>query len=207
MSERQAGPVVVLGERGQGGVYLLRIRVERALTLAFGRYQDGRAVPLPPGDYVYVGSARAEKGSVTLARRALRHATRTGSRPPHPIRDAILAACRAHGLGPEDLRPPGGKRAFWNVDHLLDHEAVALTGVLLVRGPDPAEERLAHWLENDPCTTAFAPGLGAGDHPGSTHLLRVQGGARWWGGLPGRVDSLRRAPEEAPGAHVGSATT
>jgi Uri superfamily endonuclease len=107
-----------LGDDSQGGSYLLRIRVEEQLQLTFGRFQKGKPVAVPAGEYLYVGSALADRGATSLARRLVRHATRSGQRGSHPIRDQMLDRFAAIGLGRGGLRPRRGKKLFWHVDYI-----------------------------------------------------------------------------------------
>ena len=69
--------IYLWGDHGVQGVYLLEIALSQPLTLAFGRFQQGRRFTLPAGTYLYVGSALGQRGATTLAGRLLRHATRT----------------------------------------------------------------------------------------------------------------------------------
>ena len=168
----------VLGDSGRSGTYLLRIGIVRALDLAFGRFMGGKPVHLPAGEYAYVGSALGQG----LAARLIRHATRTGGKPPHRLRGPMIAHFGAIGLG--GRLPSRGKRLHWHVDYLLDHPAAELTCVIAVRSSTRLEPVLAARLENDPCTTIVAPGLGANDAPGHTHLLRVCACEAWWAAWP-----------------------
>lgn len=72
------------------GAYLLRIALPADLALAFGRFRRGSPISLPSGEYIYVGSAMGRHGW-PLAARLLRHATRSGDRPPHALRAALVA--------------------------------------------------------------------------------------------------------------------
>lgn len=167
----------------ESGAYVLRMRVAAPLLLSFGRFQDGRPVTVPTGDILYVGSAMGRRGSSTLARRLLRHATRTPPLPPHPIRDELLARLRAAGMGGQALAPPASKRVHWHVDYLLDRPGVTLTHVLIVRSPRPLEATLAQRLNTDPCTALIAPGLGASDSAAPAHLLHLDAPPGWWEAL------------------------
>jgi Uri superfamily endonuclease len=88
------------------------------------------------------------------------------------------------------LRPRAGKRLFWNVDYLLDQPAASLTHVVAIRSSVRLEAALARLLQRDPATFVLAPGLGAADDPGSTHLLEVEGGDTWWAALLPRLEGL-----------------
>lgn len=178
--------IVIIGAAGQGGAYVLRIRLSRETRLRFGRFRGGKVVSLPAGEYAYVGSALAEKGAASLARRLVRHATRSGRRRPHAIREEMVACFRRIGLGSGALRP-GTKKKHWNIDYLLDLETAELSGALVVRSPKRLEEVLARALEDDPHTRVIEPRLGAADAAGRTHLLRVEANEEWWMELAERV--------------------
>ena len=49
------------------------------------------------------------------------------------------------------------------------------------------EGALAELLMNDPNTQVFAPGLGASDARGHTHLLRVAEDMNWWHNLRNKI--------------------
>jgi hypothetical protein len=157
--------VDVIGEECQGGTYVLRIHVREPLSMPFGRFRKAKVIDVPAGDCLYIGSALAKKGGVSLARRLVRHASRTGDRPPHAIRERLMACFAEVGLGTGDLRPRKGKHLHWNVDHLLDRR------------------------EADPHTHVFEKGLGANDLPGNTNILHVDAGEQWWDELGARVQT------------------
>lgn len=177
----QAEPtIIVLGSEVQSGTYILRLTVPKPLSLSFGRFRGGESVALPAGIYLYVGSAMAAKGGAALARRLVRHATRSGMQPAHPIRAQMCARFRAEGLGSGALRPRQGKSLFWHVDYLLDLPDVALTHVLVVRALIRLETTLAELLQAQLYTTPPIAGLGASDVPQSTHLFLVHPTDGWW---------------------------
>jgi Uri superfamily endonuclease len=183
-------PLVILGGQEQGGVYLLRMSIGATVNLPLGKFSGGRPLTFPAGDYVYIGSALAERGATALAPRLLRHATRSGGRGAHPIREKMESAFAATGLGRPGLTPPTGKRCFWNIDFLLDHPAVELTQVYMVRTRRRLEPVVAQMLLCDEHTRIVAKGVGAHDHPGATHLLGVQAPVAWWETLPTRLAQL-----------------
>ena len=166
---------------------MLRIELGEEVRIRFGRFKGGKRIALPAGEYVYVGSALAEKGSASLARRLLRHATRSGSKRAHAIRAEMVARFREMGLGRAGLAPPLEKKKRWNVDFLLDLKAAEISGILIVRSPKRWEGRLARLLEEDPKTRVIEKGLGAGDDAGGTHLLRMDGGAEWWSAMEEKI--------------------
>ncbi|OGG46731.1 MAG: hypothetical protein A3F84_18090 [Candidatus Handelsmanbacteria bacterium RIFCSPLOWO2_12_FULL_64_10] len=184
-------PVTVAGDRGQGGSYVLRVRVRKDIEIALGGFQGGRRIFVPAGDYSYVGSALGHRGAAALGSRLTRHATRSGRKPSHSIRAALAEALRAAGLCCGDPTPGRGKTLRWHIDYLLDHEAAELVAVIALRSPERLEPAWGGLLEGDPHTRIVEKGLGASDAPRSTHLLRVEAEEGWWAGLPRRLFALQ----------------
>lgn len=180
--------VLIIGSGSQAGTYILRIRLKQDTALRFGRFKKGKLISLPAGDYIYIGSALSERGSTSLARRLIRHTTRTIDKPAHTIRKKLTKRCIACGLGPRDLLPKHGKTLHWNVDFLLNLQSAEIVNIIAIRSPERLENRIAKRLEHDPHTEIIEPGLGANDIPGNTHLLRVQADNTWWVSL---IDSMR----------------
>ena len=158
------------GNQGVQGVYLLEIALSQPVTLAFGRFQQGRHFTLPAGSYLYVGSALGQRGATTLAGRLLRHATRTVAQPPHAIRSGLQIALQQVGL---TATVPHQKRCHWHVDYLIDQPAAQLTRIYALRTVQPLEATIARHLQADPATRLVAAGLGASDHPNATHLFQL----------------------------------
>ena len=173
----------VIGGDSQAGTYILRIRLKENTTLQFGRFKRGKLISLPTGDYTYVGSALSEKGATSLARRLVRHATRSGDKPPHAIREDMINRFAECGLGSGNLLPRRGKTLYWNVDFLLDLQSAEIINIFAIRSAERLENGIAKWLEGDPRTNIIEPGLGANDVPGNTHLLRVREDRTWWTSL------------------------
>ncbi len=180
--------VTILGAPEPCGAYILRIHISNNIAVRFGCFRNGRATLVPKGEAVYVGSAMARVGSMTLARRALRHATRRPPRPPHGLRSELMEALVRSGMTPGGIQPPQNKQLRWNIDYLLDEETVHLTAVYLLRSSYRLEEDLADMLLTDPASHIFSAGLGAHDHRGSTHLLQICAGENWWRTLPKRLN-------------------
>lgn len=140
---------------------------------------------VPAGDYVYIGSAQGRRGSSTLANRLLRHATRSGSDPPHMIRKLMVEQFQSGGMGgvvPEE------KSLHWHVDYLLDLPETEISHVIVLFGEVIRERQLVKIIQGLFETAPVSPGLGAGDDPGSTHLLSFRGGDILWSKL---VDVLQ----------------
>ena len=182
--------IVIIGDESYAGTYILRICLKKDTALRFGRFKKGKLISTPAGEYAYVGSALAEKGATTLARRLVRHATRSGDQCPHRIRETMLCRFAECGLGDENLLPRRGKTLHWNVDFLLDLPSAELVGVVAIRSRKRLEDRLAKQLEKDSHTGVIERGLGANDVPGNTHLLRVIAAEVWWGSLPDLLASM-----------------
>ena len=187
MPAETAYRVDIIGEQTQAGTYVLRIRVREPLSMPFGRFRKGKVIDVPAGDCLYIGSALAKKGGVSLARRLVRHASRTGDRSPHAIRDVLIARFAEVGLGTGDLRPRKGKHLHWNVDHLLDRPEAGLTRVYAIRSEARLERAIGEMLLADPHVHVFEKGLGANDLPGNTNILHVAAGEAWWDELATRV--------------------
>jgi Uri superfamily endonuclease len=105
----------------------------------------------------------------------------------------MLDEFRTFGFGTSDLLPKTGKHFRWNVDYLLDQPSVALVGAYLIRSEKRIEAEIGKLLENDPSTVVFAPGLGANDIRGNTHLLRVDADDRWWDRLIQKLSRFLRS--------------
>lgn len=187
--------IVIIGDDSQAGTYVLRIHLKENTTLKFGRFKKGKLISLPIGDYVYTGSALSEKGATSLARRLIRHATRSNHKPPHTIRKKMINRFIECGLGSGNLLPRQGKTLHWNVDFLLDLPSAELVNIFAIRSPERLENRLAKRLEQDPHTEIIERGLGANDTPGNTHLLRIRGDRMWWASL---TDKVKRVLKESP---------
>ncbi len=163
-------PILDLGRGPWSGAYILHIAITQAARVVFGRFANGAAVVVEPGNYLYIGSAQSRHTGYALPRRVLRHLTRTGDLPPHGLRDALLAYLRRQGW--PAAHATDGKTLRWHIDYLLDLPAAEVTQVALVRDGRTGERELLAWLVATGKTAPLLPGLGAGDHPGHTHLLR-----------------------------------
>lgn len=193
--------IVIIGDESQAGTYVLRIHLIEDTTLRFGRFKRGKLISLPAGEYAYVGSALSEKGSTSLARRLIRHATRSGGQRPHGIREAMIRRCVECSLGNGNLLPKSSKILFWNIDFLLDLGTAEIAGVYAIRSGKRLERRLAKHLERDSHTEIIERGVGANDVPGNTHLLLVRADEPWWALLP---IQLAKVAERSSYSHQNS---
>src|SRR5690606_34747227 len=98
------------------GAYLLIIDVARPCAVSFGRYRGGQPVIVQSGQILYIGSAGGSPQQPRLAQRILRHLTRSGSAPPHQLREPFLAHCRQTCA----VTLPRSKKLHWHIDYLLD---------------------------------------------------------------------------------------
>ena len=172
--------ILIIGDDSQAGTYILRVCLKENATLQFGRFKKGKLISMPAGDYTYVGSALSEKGATSLARRLIRHATRSGDKPPHAIREKMMSQFPECGLGNGNLLPRQGKTLHWNVDFLLDLQSAELINILAIRSAERLENKIAKRLEQNPYTSIIELGLGANDVPRATHLLRIRTNDMWW---------------------------
>jgi Uri superfamily endonuclease len=197
-------PIICIGDESPGGAYVLRIRVAETISVVFGRFKMGKAIELPAGDYLYVGSAL--RG---LARRLLRHATRSGQAEPHAIRDDLIGYFISIGVEEKDLISTRSKTLHWNIDHLLDNAKAELSQILVIRSSQSLEAGLAKLLEREPGCFILERGLGASDVRGNTHLLGVKAGEMWWQTLPEKLTRFHTSAAvavrpKAPGSHPQS---
>ena len=176
-----------IGDNLPCGVYVLLITVLSDLDLKFGRFKKGKVIHLPFSDYLYIGSALGKKGSTSLARRLVRHATRTSDQRPHCIRSQMLEFFLNIQLSKGSLHPNTPKKLFWNIDHLLDCAQVEIIGLVSLRIEAKLEAEIGKQLELRPDTRVVEKGLGANDLRGNTHLLQFFNSKKNW---PLLVDSL-----------------
>ena len=172
--------VAILGGDVQGGIYVLRIRLAKDASVRFGRLRGGEPIPLPAGDYLYVGSARSSGNARSLARRLLRHATRTGRRRSHGIRRTLAVRLQAAGLIEKGDGVVRRKCLRWHIDYLLDLYAAEISGVAAVRTDCDLERMIARKLAAYPGMETPCTGLGASDDPGASHLLYARDDERMW---------------------------
>ena len=182
--------IVIIGGESQAGTYILRIGLRADTTLRFGRFKRGKLISLPAGEYAYVGSALSEKGSTSLARRLIRHATRSEGQRPHRIREGMMRRFVECGLGNGNLLPKRGKTLFWNIDFLLDLGSAEIVNLYAIRSSERLESRLAKQLERDSHTEVIERGLGANDVPGNTHVLRVRADEPWWASIAAQLANV-----------------
>lgn len=180
MGDSEQTPVLILGDDVPTGAYVLRLTVRQSIRLAFGRFKGGQPIAIAPGDWLYIGSAMGQRGASTLARRLVRHATRTSGQPPHALRATLIAA-----FGNDRLLPQH-KTLRWHIDYLLEQPEVDLTQVVAIRSSTRLEGAIAQIAIEH--ARVVEPGVGASDAPGQTHLLHLAGGEIVWNTL---IEQLR----------------
>jgi len=192
--------VETFGNGSLGGTYALRIYIAKSTRVAFVE-QPGLTVALVEGQLVYLGSAREAKGLNTLPNRLHRHATRTGCRQPHHIRETVCKILFNDDRWRKLL--PNGKTYQWQVDRLLDDVHVDLRSIYAFQHPKALniEHALAIRIDADLQTQTIKPGLGAQDwKDGFDHLVRVEADEVWWRLIPVRMAAL--ASDMEAGRHV-----
>ena len=174
-----AGGVTLLGEKSRSGVYLLRIELRKASPISVGKFDHGQIYNLQAGMYLYLGTARNN----TLAARLIRHTSRNSGKP-HAIQLALLEALQKAGF---PVKTKKEKKLHWHVDHLIELPDAEVKGVIGLRTDRSLERPLGQWVMALPETEIFAPGLGASDVPGNTHLLHLKVGPVWWDTIAERL--------------------
>ena len=164
----------IFGSKYPMGSYILFIRISSSFTLAFGRFQQSRQFTIAEGDYIYVGSALGRSGN-PLARRLIRHASRSRGKPPHTIRSSIIKQFSLDEVTGNCTFEITEKKLHWHIDYLLEHPETEITHVVIIGNPEKMEHKLAGFLADLNETSQLAPRLGAQDTRNSTHLLRVTG--------------------------------
>jgi Uri superfamily endonuclease len=164
----------IFGRKYRMGSYILLIRVSKPVELAFGRFQKGKLFQITEGDYIYIGSALGGgKAGAPLARRLLRHASRSGRLAPHAIRTAMMTLFSdEHFIDPDTIEP-SSKKIRWHIDYLLDRREAEISHMVIIRSPLRVEQKLSILLEALPETALLARRLGAQDTRSSSHILRI----------------------------------
>ncbi len=168
-------PIRCFGNNSRQGTYALFVTLSEAQDIAFGRFLEGAKLPLQPGVYLYIGSALGNRpASAPLARRLVRHTTRSAGKPAHLIRERMVGAFLENGLASPDFSPPAGKKLHWHVDYLLDSRYAEITTVMAIRSGKRLESSLSDLAASFEETFPVAPGLGASDTKNGTHLFGIR---------------------------------
>ena len=164
----------VFGNKYRMGSYILFIRISSPFQLAFGKFQQSRLFTIPESDYLYIGSALGgNKSGNPLARRLIRHASRSDGKAPHEIRAALINFFSKDDIALKNAIKPSTKKIHWHIDYLLDRPEAAISHIMMIRSPMKMERKLSELLESLHETSMLAPRLGAQDTPNSTHLLQI----------------------------------
>jgi Uri superfamily endonuclease len=185
----------IFGKNYREGSYLLLIDLHETAEISFGRFLGGRALPLDTGTYIYIGSALGARGSKSfpLANRLLRHASRSGSKPPHKIRQELLSCFSGMEFRPGEKR--GGKKLHWHIDYLLDLPEAEISHVIMVLSASRIEHHLAGLVSATAEASIVADRLGAQDASSGTHLFRITDPAILLEGLNTAIPKLLRERE------------
>ncbi|NTW82105.1 MAG: DUF123 domain-containing protein [Chlorobiaceae bacterium] len=177
----------IFGNPAPEGTYVLLVHVSKPLELAFGRFQGGRVIAVPDGDYVYIGSALGgKKRGNPLAQRLIRHATRSGGKNRHAIRDSIVNLF--YGIAASDRNIE--KKLHWHIDYLMDCTEAEIDHIIIIQSPERLEEKISGLLGSLDETSQLAYRLGAQDSRKSTHLLKLSNREKLFGLLRNDVPSL-----------------
>ncbi len=162
------------GDNCRQGTYVLFISLSQQLNTGFGKFLNGKNIPFEPGFYLYIGSALGNSDvAMPLARRLVRHASRSGGKTPHTIRNRMIRFLHNNNLATKELQPPAGKKLHWHIDYLLDSPCAEIETAFIIRSPLRMETILSNLVASLDETFIIAPGLGARDTRNSTHLLGI----------------------------------
>lgn len=165
----------LFGNNDRMGSYLLLIHLSKSVELAFGMFQKGKLFTIPKGDYIYIGSALGKKNTSgsPLARRVIRHTSRSGGKKHHRIRDTMLNLFSEKEFIINREINSSAKKIRWHIDYLLDLSEAEITHIVLICSPMRIEQKLSELLEKLDETSLIAPRLGAQDTRKSTHILKL----------------------------------
>ena len=168
-------PITCFGNNSRQGTYALFILLSKKLELGFGKFLQGRSIPLEPGFYAYIGSALSKNPTaMPLARRLVRHASRSNGKPPHEVRGHMIRLFQENNLGTADLQPPADKKLHWHIDYLLDSQYAQIIKVYVIRSPFRLETVISELAMSLDETFIIVRKLGARDTKSGTHLLGVR---------------------------------
>ena len=163
----------IFGNKYTMGSYILIIRISSSFQLAFGRFQRSRMFSIPEGDYLYIGSALGKTGN-PLARRLIRHTSRSKGKLPHKIQATLIKQFSSDNAPPLNCCiDTTAKKLHWHIDYLLEHKESEISHIVIIRHPEKMEHNLSEFLASLPQTSILAPRLGAQDTRNSTHILML----------------------------------
>ncbi|MHA1912196.1 MAG: DUF123 domain-containing protein [Candidatus Kariarchaeaceae archaeon] len=181
--------ITVIGQKSNGGTYILKINLKESLSLSFGGFLGGKSILVPQGIYLYIGSALNQKGSSSLAYRLVRHASRANG-SHHLIRSKLIRFFNDQKMVLFEIKAPSLKTLHWNVDYLLEKPEAEIVEIIILRSRKKMESLWAKMLEEEKETEIIEEGLGANDTIGETHLLKLHSSEKWWQDLPIRLSKL-----------------
>lgn len=162
------------GNNSRQGTYALFIALSKELGLSFGKFLKGKSISLEPGIYLYIGSALGENAAaMPLARRLVRHASRSGGKAPHKIRNEMICFFQENNLATKDFQPPPDKKLHWHIDYLLDSLNTQILKAYIIRSPLRMETAVSDMVLSLDETFVIARKLGAGDTRSGTHLVGI----------------------------------
>jgi Uri superfamily endonuclease len=187
----------LFGNKTPEGSYILMIKLAAPVELAFGRFRKGKPLSLPEGDYLYIGSALGGRHRHNpLPSRLFRHASRSGGKKPHAVRDAVTGMFPDYACQLKKRTCLPEKKLRWHIDYLLDLEEAEIGHIVIIRYPGRLEWNLCQLLASLEEVSVPAPRLGAQDTPDSTHLLKLKDMEKVLGILRKSIPAMLR--EESP---------
>lgn len=171
-----------IGKEHPNGTYCLRIALSEPFDLVFGRFKKGKLISLNAGEYVYIGSALAKRGSTTLGNRLRRHTSRSQGHKSHKIQRELLKYFNSIGISYTKTSSP--KKMFWNIDYLLDLPTAEIISIIFTRNPNSYENIWSEFFEKLHGTIVFEKGLGANDSDGHTHIQYSSISEKLWKKIP-----------------------
>jgi Uri superfamily endonuclease len=163
----------IFGDNYPRGSYILFLNVSKPIRLSFGKFQGGRLLDVPEGEYLYIGSALGGgKADNPLAKRLVRHASRSGNRAPQQIQTTLRLLFEP-GKSDKKADTPLHKKPHWHIDYLLDCPETEITHIVIIQSPLRLEPLLCSFICALDAAEPLAKRLGAQDTKNSTHLLKI----------------------------------
>jgi len=148
-------------------MYLLIMELSKEIKIDFGKFKKGKEFRLEPGHYLYLGSAMKN-----LPSRLIRHTLRSEKRPAHEIQKESVKSMIDLGfiIKEPDLSE---KKLHWHIDYLLDNSHISIAQINMFMTNVSLEAKMGNFLKNSLNVEQISTGLGASDHYGNSHILKI----------------------------------
>ncbi len=156
------------GEPNTSGSYILIIKLSEEIEIKFGRFKKGKPFLLKPGNYFYIGSALRK----TLPSRLFRHTNRSNGKPAHSIQIELIQGLIEVGIYSKFPKIKA-KKLHWHIDYLLDNPNISVSQINIFFGDLNIEGKIGNYIQNLSVVEVISKGLGASDHSGNSHLLKI----------------------------------